>query len=215
MAGDAQIGAGLHRDDDVVLGYRAGRGVDAPLVLGGDARLRSGTVLYAGTRIGERLQTGHHVVIREESVIGDDVAVWSNSVIDYGCAVDDRAKIHANCYVAQYSAIGAEAFLAPGVTLANDLYPGQERSAAVMTGPTVAAGAQIGVNATILPFVTVGEAAMVGAGAVVTRDVPPGTVVYGNPAVVAGAVADLPELDQRVEPAGDGRRYRLRGQETR
>ena len=122
-------------------------------MLGADAVIRSGTVVYLGSRIGARFQAGHNVVIREECEIGDDVSVWSNSVIDYGCRIGDRVKIHSNCYVAQFSEIADGAFLAPGVTFANDLYPGQASSAAVMSGPSIGAGAQIGVNVTILPFV--------------------------------------------------------------
>lgn len=211
MPGEPEIGPGLQADDDVVLGYRAERGVPSPLVVGRDARLRSGTVLYAGTRIGDRFQTGHHVVIREESRLGDDVAVWSNSVVDYGCVIGDRVKIHSNCYVAQNTDIGADAFLAPGVTLANDLYPGQAKSADVMTGPTIGEGAQIGVNATVLPFVTVGAHVIVGAGAVVTRDVPSGMVAYGNPAVSVRGANELRDIAERIEPVdGAEGRFRLR-----
>lgn len=210
MPAEPRIGAGLEADAGVLVGYPPDRDVDPTLTLGAGARLRSGTVLYAGSRIGQRFQTGHNVVVREQSVIGDDVAVWSNSVVDYGCTVGAGAKIHTNCYVAQFSVIGAGAFLAPGVTLANDLYPGDPASAAVMTGPSIGAGAQIGVNATVLPFVTIGEHAIVGAGAVVTRDVPPGMVAYGSPAVVTRAVADLADIHDRIERDPTGRRSRPR-----
>ena len=74
-------------------------------MIGPARRLRSGTVLYAGSRIGERFQTGHHVVVREECEIGDDVSIWSNTVVDYGCRIGDRVKIHSNCYVAQFTEI--------------------------------------------------------------------------------------------------------------
>jgi acetyltransferase-like isoleucine patch superfamily enzyme len=189
---------GYAGDPDVQVAYPPDRPIRLSFRLGGGARLRSGTVLYAGSRIGERLQTGHHVVIREECEIGDDVSVWSNSVVDYGCRIGDGVKIHSNCYLAQYTEVGPAAFLAPGVTCANDLYPGKSESAAVMTGPVIGAGAQLGVNVTLLPFVRIGEGSIVGAGAVVTRDVPPGTVVYGNPAAVHGLVADLVPVDGRV-----------------
>lgn len=215
MGAEPVIGPGLRADEGVLVAYPPDRDVDAAFVLGAGARLRAGTVLYAGSRIGDRFQTGHHVVVREESVIGDDVSVWSNSVVDYGCSLGDGVKVHANCYVAQYTRLAAGVFLAPGVTLANDLYPGRSESAAVMTGPTIGAGAQIGVNATILPFVAIGEHAIIGAGAVVTRDVPAGMLAYGNPAVVAGPVAELADLDERIEPAGEHGRYRLRRQAGR
>jgi acetyltransferase-like isoleucine patch superfamily enzyme len=185
-------------DYGVRVGYPVSRGGTAPLILGGGARLRSGTVLYDGTTIGPRLQTGHGVVVRELCEIGADVSIWSNSVIDYGCRIGDRVKIHCNCYVAQYTELEDDVFLAPGVTIANDLYPGDERSAAVMAGPRIGAAAQIGVNVTVLPFVRIGAGSLVGAGSVVTRDVPPGVVAFGNPATVRRAVSELAAVDTRV-----------------
>ncbi|MBA2577122.1 MAG: N-acetyltransferase [Euzebyaceae bacterium] len=199
MLSEGAVGEGLVADDGVIVGYPPERAVPAGLSVGRDARLRSGTVLYTGSQIGARLQTGHNVVIREQCELGDDVSIWSGSVVDYGCRIGDGAKIHTNCYVAQFSEIGAGAFLAPGVTFANDLYPGRADSADAMTGPWIGAGAQIGVNVTILPYVRIGAGAIIGAGAVVTRDVPAGVVAYGNPAVARGAVAGLPAIAQRIE----------------
>ena len=185
-------------DRDVLIGYPASRAGVARLVLGPGARLRSGTVLYDGTTIGRRLQTGHGVVIREACRIGDDVSIWSNSVVDYGCRIGDRVKIHCNCYVAQFTELEDDVFLAPGVSIANDLYPGDDRSAELMAGPRIGAGAQIGVNVTILPFVRIGAGALIGAGSVVTRDIPAAVVAFGNPAVVRRPVAELPTVDTRV-----------------
>jgi len=186
---DCRGGQDLQADDGVSVGYPPDRPVAGPLVLGPSARLRSGTVLYAGSTVGARLSTGHHVVIREESTIGDDVSVWSNSVVDYGCRLGHRVKIHTGCYIAQYSEIEDDAFLAPGVCFANDLYPGSSASAAAMRGPTVGAGAQLGVNVTVLPYVRIGAGAIVGAGSVVVHDVPPGVVAVGSP---ARPVRDVP-----------------------
>jgi acetyltransferase-like isoleucine patch superfamily enzyme len=185
-------------DAGVIAGYPVSRGQGHRLILGAGARLRSGTVLYDGTRIGRGLQTGHGVVVREDCEIGDDVSIWSNTVVDYGCRIGDRVKVHCNCYVAQFTELEDDVFLAPGVTIANDLYPGDERSAELMAGPRVGAGAQIGVNVTILPYVRIGAGALIGAGSVVTRDIPAGAVAFGNPAMVRRAVADLPAVDGRV-----------------
>jgi acetyltransferase-like isoleucine patch superfamily enzyme len=199
-------------DGGVTVGYPASRGVGGPLRLGDGARLRSGTVLYDGSAIGQRLQTGHGVIIREECLIGDDVAIWSNTVVDYGCRIGDRVKIHCNCYVAQFTEVEDDAFLAPGVTIANDFYPGSQESAELMAGPRIGAGAQVGVNVTILPFVRIGPGALIGAGSVVTRDVPAGAVAFGNPATVRGAVADLPPVADRViTDADSASRFRLLG----
>jgi len=194
-------------DEGVELGYPTGRRIaDRALRIGADAHLRSGTVIYAGTTIGEGLQTGHNVVIREENVIGDHVGIWSNSVIDYGCRIGNNVKIHSNVYVAQFTTIEDDAFLAPGVSVANDMRP----LCAECThagGPTIKRGARIGVNVTILPGVTIGEYALVGAGSVVTRDVPPHAVVYGNPARVHTTVDDLDcPLHAGVKAYVDGRK---------
>jgi acetyltransferase-like isoleucine patch superfamily enzyme len=189
---------GWTADDGVIIGYPVTHRPDSPLVLGTGARLRSGTVLYDASRIGPGLETGHGVVIREDCEIGAQVSIWSNSVVDYGCRIGNRVKIHANCYVAQFTLLDDDVFLAPGVTIANDLYPGDERSAKLMTGPHIGAGAQIGVNVTILPFVRIGAGAMIGSGSVVTRNIPAGMVAYGNPAVPRRRVADLPGIEARV-----------------
>src|SRR6266498_351641 len=75
---------GITADEGVVVGYPADR---VSALRGQGARLRSGTVIYAGAVIGERFQTGHHVVVREETRIGDDVSIWSNTMVDYGCEI--------------------------------------------------------------------------------------------------------------------------------
>jgi acetyltransferase-like isoleucine patch superfamily enzyme len=179
-------------DPGVLIGYRPGRTPrDLRLVLGPGAKLRQGTILYGGSVIGAHLETGHHVVIREDNVLGDDVKIWNNSTVDYGCRVGHRVKIHSNVYVAQFTVLEDDVFLAPGVTIANDPHPGCRHSSQCMRGPTIRSGAQVGCNVTILPMVTVGRRALVGAGSVVTRDVPPETVVAGNPARPLRSIYDL------------------------
>jgi acetyltransferase-like isoleucine patch superfamily enzyme len=207
---DVSVGDGLEVDPGALIGYPSARAGPRGLALGEHARVRSGTVLYLGTSIGARFQAGHNVVIREDCRIGDDVSVWSNSVVDYGCRIGDRVKIHSNCYVAQFTEIEDGAFLAPGVTIANDLYPGQAASAAVMSGPSIGAGAQIGVNVTILPFVRIGPGCLIGAGSVVVRDIPEGCVAVGNPATIRGDVRDLAPIEARVDPVlTSASRYRF------
>ena len=195
--------AGAERD--VILGHPTGRPIaDRGLSIGPGRTIRSGTVIYEGSRIGRGLQTGHNVVIREENEIGDDVSIWSNSVIDYGCKIGDRVRIHANVYVAQHTTIGDEAFLGPGVVIANDRFPLQHGG---LVGPTIGRGARIGVNATLLPGISVGAWSVIGAGSVVTKDVPPGRLWYGNPARDHGPVQDL--RDERGRPVYDAEGRRL------
>jgi acetyltransferase-like isoleucine patch superfamily enzyme len=182
----------VQADPGVVVGYRPGRQPKDPrLILGSGAKLRSGTILYGGSRIGARLETGHNVVIREDNELGDDVKIWNNSTIDYGCRIGSRVKIHTNVYLAQFTTLEDDVFLAPGVTVANDPHPGCAFSLECMRGPTVRQGAQVGVNVTLLPFVTIGRRSLIGAGSVVTRDIPDEVVVAGNPARVIRSIWEL------------------------
>lgn len=176
----------------VLVGQRPRRAVEAlALDVGAGARLGSGTILYLGSVIGARLQTGHHVVVREQNVLGDEVSIWSNSVIDYGCQIGSHVKIHTNVYIAQLSTLEDEVFIAPGVSFANDIHPGCPMSGPCMRGPTIKRGAQLGVNVTVVPYVVIGEQALIGAGSVVTRDIPARAVAYGNPARVVGTIDQL------------------------
>lgn len=187
------LGENICCDRNVMLGYPTGRKIDnRRLTIGANSRIRSGTAIYEGTRIGSDLTTGHNVVIREENIIGDHVAIWSNTVIDYGCNIGSNVKIHSNCYIAQFTTLEDDVFLAPGVTIANDIHPGCEYSLKCMRGPTIRRGAQIGVNTTILPYVIIGENALIGAGCVVTKDVPPRSVIVGNP---GKAICNIDELE--------------------
>ncbi|MDP6669494.1 MAG: DapH/DapD/GlmU-related protein [Candidatus Krumholzibacteria bacterium] len=186
------LGENCELDSTVLLGYRTGRkNVVLESSIGDESCIRSGSVLYQGITVGRGLQTGHNVVIREENQIGDHFQIWNNTVIDYGCKIGSGVKIHANCYVAQFTEIGNGVFMAPGVTIANDPHPGCPQSAECMKGPVIEDSVQIGVNVTILPMVKIGARSLVGSGAVVTRDVPPDSVVFGNPARVRGSVYDL------------------------
>lgn len=183
------LGPDVVVDEGVSVGYPPGRpGPFGPVRIGRGSQLRAGTIVYAGVEIGDHFETGHHAVIREENRIGRDCTLWNNSTIDYGCVIGDRVRIHCNVYVAQYTTIEDDVFLAPGVTIANDPHPICTKC---MQGPTIKRGARIGVNATLLPLITIGENALVAAGSVVTRDVPAGVLVAGSPARVVGPVDDL------------------------
>lgn len=183
------MGEGYTIDRMATVGYKPSRKIKAlDTVIGAGAVVRSGSVIYAGSHIGDRLETGHNVVIREENQIGDGLSIWSNSVLDYGCQVGNNVRIHCNCYVAQLTVIEDDVFLAPGVQIANDPHP---ICTLCMKGPTIRKGARIGVNVTILPHVEIGEYALIGAGTVVTRNVPPRSVMTGNPGKVVKMVDEL------------------------
>jgi len=189
MSACVQIGVNYHLDPGVVVGYPVSRKIkDYRTVLGHNAIIRAGSIIYQGVRIGDNLETGHNVIIREENRIGHNFRLWNNSTIDYGCIIGNNVRIHNNVYVAQYTVLEDEVFLAPGVITANDPHP---ICGLCMRGPTIKKGAKIGINSTILPYVTIGEYALIGAGSVVTQDIPPRSVAVGNPARVIKTITEL------------------------
>lgn len=178
-----KVGQNLRIDDGALVGYMPSRQIsDLTLIIGDNAVIRSGTVVYLGSKIGKGLETGHNVVIREENIIGDNVKIWSNSVIDYRCKIGNNVKIHCECYIAQLTVIEDDVFLAPGVMIANEKYPTGVFSPDGIKGPILKRGSKVGINATVMPGVVIGEKSIVGAGSVVTKDVPSNSVVYGVPA---------------------------------
>ena len=186
---EPQLAAPFTVDPRAVVGEMPGRKItDLNLTIGAHAIIRSFSVIYAGSRIGAHLETGHGVVIREENRIGDEFSIWNNSTVDYGCLIGNRVRVHTGVYIAQFTVIEDDVFLAPGVMIANDRHP---ICRDCMKGPTIRRGARVGINATLLPEIVVGESALVGAGAVVTKDVPARAVVVGNPARVIGSVDQL------------------------
>ena len=184
-------------DPGAIVGYRPHRPLGkGTLVVGDEALIMAGAILYTHTVIGRRASIGHYAIIREENRIGDDVNVWGYSVIDYGCYIGDRVKIHHHCYVAQHSTIEDEVFIAPGVILANDKYPGQGTPR--LEGPRICVGAQVGINVSVTPGAIIGAHALIGSGSVVTQEIPPYAIAYGNPARVHGDVRTLALTAQRT-----------------
>jgi len=184
------IGQGTLIDDGVRVGSEHTTGAARPLEIGRDARIRSGSSINDGARIGDRFETGHNVFIGECAVIGHDCHIENNTIIGVGCTLGDRVRVQANCYVAAFTTIEDDVTIGPGVGLANDPHPGSANHAC-MRGPTIERGAQIGMNATILPFVTIGQRSVVGAGSVVTHPVPAELVVAGNPARVLKSISQV------------------------
>ncbi|MDH3286072.1 MAG: acetyltransferase [Acidobacteriota bacterium] len=180
--------------DYVVIGEPArGRAVgDLETVIGNDAVIRSHSVIYAGNRIGDGFQTGHHVMIREENEVGDRVSIGTGSVIEHHVVIEDGVRIHSQAFIPETSVLRAGCWIGPRVCITNARYPLSPNVKNELLGAIIGRNAKIGANATLLPGVKIGENAIVGAGAVVVRDVDPGAVVAGNPARVINQVEKLP-----------------------
>lgn len=160
-------------------------------ILGDDCIIRSHTVIYAGNVIGHRFQTGHYVFLREENQIGDDVSIGTMSMIEHHVKIGNRVRIHSQAFIPEFSILEDDCWIGPNVVLTNAPYPKAKRTKEFLAGVIIRKGARIGANATILPGVEIGEMSLVGAGAVVTKNVPPESVVAGNPAQIVKSVFDL------------------------
>ena len=162
-----------------------------PAVLGPGTIVSTGAIVFAGTTIGARVIVGDQACVRERCAIGDDVVIGRGSLVENDTTIGALTKIQADAYITAYSTLEEHVFIAPCVVTTNDNFMGRtERRHALVEGPTIRRGARIGGGAILCPGIEVGEEAFVGAGAVVTRDVPPRVVVVGNPARVLRDVAD-------------------------
>ena len=198
------IGDGCRIGDNAVVGKQpslsprstAKREDLPPLELGEGTIVSTGAVVFAGTRIGARSVIGDQSCVRERCELGEDVVVGRGSLVENDTTIGARTKIQADAYVTAYSTLEEDVFIAPCVVTTNDNFMGRtEKRHELRKGPTIRRGARVGGAAVLLPGIEVGEEAFVGAGAVVTKDVPPKAVVVGNPARQIREVPDDELLD--------------------
>lgn len=160
-----------------------------PAVIGARARIRAGAIIYGDVNIGDDFQTGHQVLLREKTKIGRHVLLGTQSVIDGQVTIGDFVKIETHVYIPTHVEIGSFVFIGPGVTITNDRYPLKLRDQYKPEGAILEDGVTIGGGVTIVPGVRIGRDSFIAAGAIVTKDVPPDSLVVGAP----GRVQPLPD----------------------
>lgn len=169
-----------------------------PTVIGDGTIVSTGAIVFAGSSIGARVILGDQSCVRERVAIGDDVVLGRGSYVENDTTIGAMTKIQADAYITAYSTLEEHVFIAPCVVTTNDNFMGRtERRLSQMRGPTIRRGARVGGGAILCPGVEIGEEAFVGAGAVVTKDVPSRTVVVGNPARVLREVPDEELLENQ------------------
>lgn len=134
----------------------------------------AGTRIWAFAHVLPKAQIGSDCNICDHVFIENDVVIGNRVTVKCGVQLWDGVRLED------------DVFVGPNVTFTNDIYPRSKQYPNAFLTTTVRSGASIGANATILPGLTIGPRAMVGAGAVVTRSVPPNAVVVGNPATIVG-----------------------------
>jgi len=186
-----RLGKGALIFEPVTLGFpshdKIGKNGYPGTTLGKRATIRSGTIIYCDVVIGDDFTSGHNVLIREKTTIGNRVTIGSSSIIEGKCTIGNDVNIQSLVYIPTDTTIGNSVFVGPNVVLTNDRYPPSRK--ANLKGPTLSDGTSIGANATILPNVHIGEGALIAAGAIVTKDVPPFSLAIGVPA----KMKDLPK----------------------
>ena len=173
----------------------------APAVLGDGTIVSTGAIVFAGAQVGARVILGDQSCVRERVEIGDDVVLGRGSYVENDTTIGAMTKIQAEAYITAYSTLEEHVFIAPCVVTTNDNWMGRtEKRFGNVKGPTIRRGARIGGGAILCPGIEIGEEAFVGAGAVVTKDVPARTVVVGNPARVLREVPDEELLENQLAP---------------
>jgi acetyltransferase-like isoleucine patch superfamily enzyme len=205
---DTVVGDGVRIDDHAVLGKLPMRAASSattkdaafpPLTVGDGCIVGTAVVLYRGLKLGRRCLVADCATVREEVTIGDRTIVGRGVTVENECTIGRFVKLESECYITAYSTIEDRVFIAPGVITSNDNFVGRtEERKKHFKGVTVKKGGRVGAGTVILPGKTIGEDAMVAAGSVVTRDIPPRKLAMGSPARV---VRDVP-TEQLLEHQG-------------
>jgi acetyltransferase-like isoleucine patch superfamily enzyme len=179
-----RVGEGARVFEPVTLGFPSRERIDQTdypgTVIGRNAVLRSGSIIYCDVTIGDDFSTGHNVLIREHTDIGDNVAIGSFSIIEGTCTLGSNIRIQSMVFIPTHTMIGAGVFIGPNAVLTNDRYPPTGKPE--LKGPVIGDNVTIGANATILPGVRLGNGCAVAAGAIVTKNIPDGVLAVGAPA---------------------------------
>jgi len=177
---NVRLGRNVTIEDFCIIGAPFAGGEGAETVIGDDAVIRSHTVIYAGNKIGRNFTTGNKANIRELNVIGDDVSIGTMSIVEHHVVIEDRVRIHSAAFVPEYSVLKRGCWIGPGTVITNARFPLHPDAKKTLQGATIEEDAKVGASCTLLPGVTIGRGALVGAGSLVSHDVPAGQIAFFN-----------------------------------
>ncbi len=146
--------------------------------------------LCESDQIGDGTRIWAFVHVLPGAVIGEDCNLCDGVFVEGDVVVGNRVTVKSGVQLWNGARLGDDVFVGPNATFTNDRFPRSRQHLDSFPETVVEAGASIGANATLLPGVRIGSGAMVGAGAVITRSVPPNAIVVGNPARIVGYVTD-------------------------
>lgn len=190
---NVEIGSGSIIEEPCVLGKppRGKKDGELKLTIGKNAIIRPFTTIYAGTTIGDNFQTGQGTCIREDNKIGDLVSVGTNAVLEFGNVIGNNVRIHSLCFL-EMATIGDHVFIGPNVVFTDDPHPmGCPKYKECRGGVVVEGLVKIGAGSILCPGIKIGRNTLIGAGSVVTKDIPKGVVAVGNPAKIVKKINEL------------------------
>jgi acetyltransferase-like isoleucine patch superfamily enzyme len=205
---DVVLGDDVTIESHCVVGHPTALAAGRPLVVGDGGLIRSHSVFYAGSSFGAGLRTGHRVTVREGITAGGDLQIGTLCDFQGDTTIGDHVRTHSGVFIAQGARIGDFVWLFPHVVLTNDPHPPSDGHFA---GAVVEDYAAVGAGACVLPGVRLGTRSLVAAGATVTKDVAPDTVVGGVPARLLGLTGDIKLRDGSGRAAYPWMRHFHRG----
>lgn len=178
---DVELGDNITIEDFCIIGA-PNKSAKGKTKIGNGSYIRSHTVIYAGTVVGEKFSTGNKANIRENCKIGNNVSIGTLTVLEFDVRIEDDVRVHSQAFIPELTVLKKGAWIGPNVVITNAKYPANPNTKLNLSGVTIDEFAKIGANSTVLPGLTIGKHALVGAGSVVTKNVVEHSVVIGNPA---------------------------------
>jgi len=199
--GKVLMGKGCIVDEDAIIGYPPAKVLRSKgwehaqtTRIGNECVVRSGCVIYATAILEPGVQLGHHVVIREGARIGAGSKIGCFTEIHPDAIIGEECRIMGRTHIGNEVKLGKRVFASSGLVIANRKFTtaflNQTEDEQPMEPPVVEDGVLIGTDVTIDPGTIIGKGAVIASGCVVTRDVPPGSIVAGLPGKVIGAVTE-------------------------
>ena len=184
--------------DYSIIGFNPQNRLSKKLFIKKNTIINTHTTIYLGSVIGEYNIIGHNVLIREETLLGNNVQVGSFSDIEGHCTIDNFTKLHSCVHIGQHSKIMSYVYLFPYVILTNDPVPPSD----IRKGVTVEPFSIICTRSTILPGIKIGFSSFIGANSLVNKDIEPEKIGSGNPFRVKGKISDikLPNKNESAYP---------------
>ncbi|HRD56450.1 MAG TPA: acyltransferase [Ferruginibacter sp.] len=147
--------------------------------------------------IGDNTSIWQFAIVLEAAQIGNNCNINCHTFIENDVVIGDRVTIKAGVFLWDGIRIANNVFIGPNVSFTNDKYPRSKKYPDKFQLTIIEEGVSIGANATILGGLTIGKFALIGAGSVVTKNIPPYSLVYGNPAAIVGRVNELGEIIEK------------------